>query len=153
MLNINTTESAMQITWTADLRNDLISYGTGGEEPGDVIGEVQYVVVTDETGRRYAHDRTFDTTKRTVTDDGFVTASRNPQGKAAADRFLAKVIAAIAAGTWAGPVNNPHWTAIQPVYGSDAYAKDQARWEFGAMDDDERAAYLRRHGGEYPVGA
>lgn len=138
------------LTWVAELRTDLFSCGRDecGEE---LAGEAGYVTVEAPDGRRFAHDRVFKFTVTSYDEDGFLHVGTDSKQVAAAERFLSKVQAAIAAGTWAGPEGNDHWGEIEPCYGSAAYQANQAHWEFNAMDDEEKTAYLYRHGGACPA--
>lgn len=89
--------------------------------------EVWYVTVELDSGRRWAHDGRYVSARH-----------HNTAAVAQAERLVARIQAAVKAGTWAGPVGNPHWVEIEPAYGSIDYAAEAEKWEAQkALDDDE----------------
>jgi hypothetical protein len=125
-------------TLSAFLRTDLTLLGHD-EFGGQVHGEVARVVVEAPDGSRWVHRHGFSLTVSAHNEDGFLVVAPDSEAVAKAEGLLARVDAAIAAGTWAGPVDNDHWGEAQPCYGSAAFSRDARRWENEMMDEDERA--------------
>ena len=107
--------------WDLDLRDDL--FGLRHPEDGsEFAASVFYVVATGPDGRRYAHERRFESAHVVITDDYMGIASYRSEALAKAERFYERVLSAQRAGLWEGP-ENTHWHEIDPVYGSVAYVQ------------------------------
>jgi hypothetical protein len=107
--------------WELDLRDDL--FGLRHPEDGsEFTASVFYVVATGPDGRRYAHERRFDSAHVVVTDDYMGIASYRSEALAKAERLYERILSAQRAGLWEGPTN-VHWHEIDPVYGSSAYVQ------------------------------
>lgn len=112
-------------TWTLELRDDLFAL-RHPEDSSEYTASVFYVIATDyETGRRYAHDHLFKTAHvyEETDEDGYFSGIADTKwlDQPKAERFLAKVQAAQAAGKFTTPVGRPHWTEMDPVYGTARY--------------------------------
>lgn len=86
------------------------------DEDGEMIlREVFFLRAEAEDGSRWVHVHKFVNHNYT---------GRRSQAMADAERFMARVQAAMDAGKWNGPVDNDHWYETSPCYGSWAYAKN-----------------------------
>lgn len=108
--------------WELDLRDDLFAL-RHPEDGSEFTASVFYVVATAPDGRRYAHEHRFGSAHVVVTDDYMGIASYRQEALAKAERFFERVLAAQRAGLWTGP--NAHWHESDPVYGSEAYVRDE----------------------------
>lgn len=107
--------------WELDLRDDL--FGLRHPEDGsEFTASVFYVVATSPDGRRYAHERRFESAHVVIEDDYMGIASYRAEALAKAERFFERVLTAQRMGLWEGPINT-HWHEIDPVYGSAAYVQ------------------------------
>jgi len=93
-------------------------YLSSHEETGEPEEASCYFAIVEAfDGSRWAHEMPF---------LGHLMGRLHAQ--AAAARLVERIQAALDAGTWAGPVNNPRWVEVQPAYGSDAYQRNEGRW-------------------------
>lgn len=102
---------------TLFLMTNLYIKGTN-EDGEDLEHDAVSVVIENERGARWAHSHVF-----MGHEMGRETAH------AEAVRLLARVQAAMAEGIFRPVEFNPHWNAIQPCYGSQAYAHEWRKWE------------------------
>lgn len=124
--------NCVHLIWAIDVTSEAVDCGRHPEDGESMIGDVWFVRATCNTcGTRYAHRHQFDgqlpcrdcilaqldSEGRIPLCKHHVNASRR-NGSKAAHRLAQRVF--LAERTWT-PVNNPHWVASQPVYGSDAY--------------------------------
>ncbi len=99
------------------VREDLVDLGRD-EDGSVVVGCSFYVVAEDDAGHRWAHDHAFLDHERRVDEDGARFWARRDGADAEADRLLARIEAAVAAGR---RLDAAHWVEIDPAYGSAAY--------------------------------
>lgn len=114
------------------VRDDLVDLGRD-EDGSVVVGRTLYVIAEDASGRRFAHDRSFMDHVRAVDEDGFRFWARREVGaaEAEADRLLARIEAAVAAGR---DLDFGHWNEVDPAYGSAAYQEADAVGYFAARE-------------------
>lgn len=104
--------------FSAFVVSDLYQAGHGCDgQP--FIAELFYVVVENESGRRFRHSAHFNGTEHLISEEG---ESHFPdyrdQASEKAQRLADKVNEAIQAGQ---PLNLDLWEEVEPAYGSDEY--------------------------------
>ena len=98
------------------LMTDL--YHKGTNEDGEPLEhDAVSVVVENERGGRFAHSHVF---------KGHELGREKAHAEAV--RLMARIQVAMAEGRFRPPEFNPHWNAIQPCYGSKAYAAEWRKW-------------------------
>lgn len=121
----------MNATEIAELLVDVQSevyHGRGTDEDGYPLEQmVFYVVATFRSGRRFAHDKGFNTETLPL-----------EVARARAQHLAARIELARVEGRWEGPVDNDHWNEMYPEYGSEWY-QGQGR------GDAEMKAWEERH--------
>lgn len=90
--------------WELDLRDDLFGL-IHPEDGSEFTASVFYVVATGPDGRRFAHERRFESAHVVVEDDYTGIASYRSEALIKAERFFEKVLSAQRAGLWEGPTN------------------------------------------------
>jgi hypothetical protein len=120
-----------------DIRSDLYQQGTT-EDGEPELFESYCVTVESQDGFRWQHTKAF-----------LGHLMGDADAKYECEDLALKVVRARDAGTWKGPVGNPHWVSIQPCYGSPAYGKNwkayaaQDELADGNFDTQEREEELR----------
>lgn len=100
-------------------------YDGGTDKDGDTIEALAfYLQATDVDGRRFVHDKRFNSMGRCQLD----------AVKEQVCNLWCKVVDAQEAGTWAGPVGNLHWVEVDPAYGSAAYSANWEEYEANRRD-------------------
>lgn len=112
------------MTYTAEIFSDL--YKAGYRCDGQpLIGEQFYVVIENENGRRFAHDRVFNGYGAGYMDDEVGEMHypyQHEEARAQAQALCDRVNAALEAGQ---RLDQAHWTEVQPAYGSKEYIDQQ----------------------------
>ena len=106
-------------TYKAMVVSDLYNFGRT-EDGTPFIGEVYYVEIENEDGRRFRHDSSFSGVEVMVDEyeGGTYFGDRREQATAKAERLAARVNASFKAGRG---VDFDLWSEVDPAYGSDAY--------------------------------
>lgn len=115
-------------TWELEVRDDLFALAHP-EDGSEYTASVFYIIATDARGTRYAHDHQFRSaeTFEVHDEDGYSAGIRSfrEEALAQAEALLAKMKAAQAAGRFTTPVGRDHWSEMDPVYGSEAYIRQE----------------------------
>lgn len=114
--------------WEVEIASDVYDAGQHPEDGSPLEGLSFYLVATAPNGRRFVHDKRFNSPAR-----GWLART-----KVAVETLFARVQAAQAAGEWAGPVGNAHWAEVDPAYGSEAYASNWREIEAERLDLEKR---------------
>ena len=113
--------------WEVEVASDV--YDAGTSEDGEMMeGLSFYLVATAPNGRRFVHNKRFNSPARGWLD----------RTKTAVAALLARVLAAQGADAWQGPVGNTAWTESDPAYGSEAYASNWRAIEADRLDMEKR---------------
>jgi len=118
------------------LDSDIVSAGYTDEDGMPVYRHCYYIVAEAADGARWQFEP-----PAMLSNDQYASFRRNT---------VEAWLASLEKAKEAGMLDVSTWEPIQPRYGSEAYQRNQNRWEFESMDDCEREAYLRRNAGQYP---
>ena len=130
------------------LREDLYDCGRHPEDGTQLTGLSWTVVCEAPDGRRWAHAKTWamahcadciahysfgdpdDDSKEARAayakgcgKDHSQDSTPRELATAEADVLMARIKLAIVREQWKGPIGNPHWSAMEPAYGSEAYER------------------------------